>query len=1162
MRHLFNRILLLVTLVIISFVSTNSSLFAEQDANTLPTNGVVTSGSATISQTSNTMNVNQSSDKAVINWSTFNIGKSATVNFNQPNSSSSTLNRVNSASASMIEGALNANGKVIFINPNGIVFGKGADVNVGSIAATTMNIADKDFLSDNNKKTFYGSDQGTIVNQGTITANNIDGYIALMAPQVKNQGVVVANISGNNTIALVSGTQVTLTFAGEQLVNVNVDASVINSLIKNKHLIQTNGGQVIIAANAASDLRSSVLVNSGTISADGFNVQGGKIYLTAGKIKQSGVVTASATSNSSSKRVGGGSIVAKANTIELTAGSQTLARGDYAGGVIDFSAFKKVNVQANAVVDASAVVSGNGGSIRIDAPNVSIQGTLIAQGGKDQGNGGFIKVITSDFVTASSAIINAGSQIASSIAGVWTMSMPVINIDAMFANLISATLETTKVVLNALANVVYTLANSDLNNSALVRLLEGVVVYKTTSTRTSLELNSDGSIYLSGQVVANEGSLLDIVLSGTNTISANELVKLIASSVTIDSKQGEVELNGASITTDGGTINIAAKGDINLINLNVVANNPMDGGEIIIASSNGIVNLQQSYIQTNGGVGRGGTISITANQDVAVLNTNVLANGGENGGQVVIVSEGGDVNLNQDLIQTNGTSGRGGTIQIAALHNLILNATLQTNSQNLIAGTITFEADSILIQTNSILEAIGATGGGTVLVGGDWQGSGTLRQATFVTMNSGVVIDASALLQGNGGKIVLWSDITNPNSITIAYGTIYSNGGTISGNGGQIETSGYQLDSEGISVSAGANNGIGGLWLIDPTDSVITQATANSYINSLNSGTSVTNSVTGTMTVSGNIFATGNGTLTLVATGTITINAMIIIGGNLNITTNGLNGGADILLLNPASTVTINQSGTSTYSGSIGGGNVTVNMTSIAANLILSGSIGSSQGLFMQYYNDGYFADDLDWFKLNRSLDGLKRITTFADISNNVPSGSGFVYKADDFSYRWSGYFIPANTGLYYFKTTSDDSSSVYIGSNGQSLQDLMSTLDNTNGTTSTNRVTSNIGLHGIRTVTGSKSVTAGEVYPVTIYFGERGGGAVMQFRYSYNNSNPVDNSLNSLSSEFVTGRSTGSLTKNGSGTLTLSGASTYTGSTTISEGTLYITNAAGLGNA
>ncbi len=929
MRHSFKRILLLVTLVIISFVSTNSSLFAEQDANTLPTNGVVTSGSATISQTSNTMNVNQSSDKAVINWSTFNIGKSATVNFNQPNSSSSTLNRVNSASASMIEGALNANGKVIFINPNGIVFGKGADVNVGSIAATTMNIADKDFLSDNNKKTFYGSDQGTIVNQGTITANNIDGYIALMAPQVKNQGVVVANISGNNTIALVSGTQVTLTFAGEQLVNVNVDASVINSLIKNKHLIQTNGGQVIIAANAASDLRSSVLVNSGTISADGFNVQGGKIYLTAGKIKQKGVVTASATSNSSSKRVGGGSIVAKANTIKLTAGSQTLARGDYAGGVIDFSAFKKVNVQANAVVDASAVVSGNGGSIRIDAPKVSIQGTLIAQGGKDQGNGGFIKVITSDFVTASSAIINAGSQIASSIAGVWTMSMPVINIDAMFANLISATLETTKVVLNALANVVYTLANSDLNNSALVRLLEGVVVYKTTSTRTSLELNSDGSIYLSGQVVANEGSLLDIVLSGTNTISANELVKLIASSVTIDSKQGEVELNGASITTDGGTINIAAKGDINLINLNVVANNPMDGGEIIIASSNGIVNLQQSYIQTNGGVGRGGTISITANQDVAVLNTNVLANGGENGGQVVIISEGGDVNLNQALVQTNGSSGRGGTILISGANQI------------LISGTE--------------INATGETGGGKILVGGDWQGSNGVLQAIYTTVEKDTLIDASSKGEGDGGTIVVWSDIKNPSSVTSVKGDLIAS--AINGQGGNIETSGYHLDISSVNINVSSDQGADGLWLIDPVDftiassggdmtgSALTSALASANVTILSSSGSSGSG--GNITISDAVTWSAN-KLTLNANNNIYINANLLGSGTAQLellygqgaVASGNTSDYYILKTSSGFSATVNLPNGNNFSTKLGSNGLTINYTVISSLASLTSQSG------------------------------------------------------------------------------------------------------------------------------------------------------------------------------------------------------------------------------
>ncbi|MEI6183067.1 MAG: filamentous hemagglutinin N-terminal domain-containing protein, partial [Polynucleobacter sp.] len=75
--------------------------------NALPTGGNVTAGAASISQTSNVMNINQSSQKAIINWSSFNVGKDATVNFNQPNSNASTLNRVNSATKSMINGALN-----------------------------------------------------------------------------------------------------------------------------------------------------------------------------------------------------------------------------------------------------------------------------------------------------------------------------------------------------------------------------------------------------------------------------------------------------------------------------------------------------------------------------------------------------------------------------------------------------------------------------------------------------------------------------------------------------------------------------------------------------------------------------------------------------------------------------------------------------------------------------------------------------------------------------------------------------------------------------------------------------------------------------------------------------------------------------------------------
>ena len=117
---------------------------------TLPTGGQIAAGTATISQSSNVMNINQSTQRAVINWDSFNVGKNATVNFNQPDSSASTLNRVNSASQSMINGAVNANGQVIFVNPNGVVFGKGAEINTGGLVATTMNIKDADYMAGKN----------------------------------------------------------------------------------------------------------------------------------------------------------------------------------------------------------------------------------------------------------------------------------------------------------------------------------------------------------------------------------------------------------------------------------------------------------------------------------------------------------------------------------------------------------------------------------------------------------------------------------------------------------------------------------------------------------------------------------------------------------------------------------------------------------------------------------------------------------------------------------------------------------------------------------------------------------------------------------------------------------------------------------------------------
>ena len=97
----------------------------------LPTGGQVSAGQANISQSGNTLNVNQSSPRAVVDWNSFNVGKDATVNFQQPNAQSATLNRVADTQPSQILGRITAPGQVVLVNPQGVYFGKSSSVDVG-----------------------------------------------------------------------------------------------------------------------------------------------------------------------------------------------------------------------------------------------------------------------------------------------------------------------------------------------------------------------------------------------------------------------------------------------------------------------------------------------------------------------------------------------------------------------------------------------------------------------------------------------------------------------------------------------------------------------------------------------------------------------------------------------------------------------------------------------------------------------------------------------------------------------------------------------------------------------------------------------------------------------------------------------------------------------
>ncbi|MDX1590219.1 MAG: filamentous hemagglutinin N-terminal domain-containing protein, partial [Oleiphilaceae bacterium] len=252
-------------------------------SNALPSHGQVASGQVSISQTSNTMTIHQSTQKGIINWQSFNIGSDATVNFQQPDRHSATLNRVNTGNASKIYGNLNANGQVFLINPSGVLFGQGARVDVGGLVASTLNLRDGDFLSGYYQFRQNGAG-GSVVNEGEL----IGQYIAMLAPEVRNQGVVIAR---QGTVAMAAGEAITLNIAGHQLIDVQVSQATFDTLVENRHLIQAEEGLVILSAQSASQLLGQT-VNSGQIAAGGMVSDGGRVRLVASsQVSHSGDIT-------------------------------------------------------------------------------------------------------------------------------------------------------------------------------------------------------------------------------------------------------------------------------------------------------------------------------------------------------------------------------------------------------------------------------------------------------------------------------------------------------------------------------------------------------------------------------------------------------------------------------------------------------------------------------------------------------------------------------------------------------------------------------------------------------------------------------------------------------------------------------------------------------
>ena len=362
----------------------------------LPTGGQVAAGSATINAPSNgAMTINQNSNSAIINWQSFNIGQSNSVTFIQPDASSAILNRVTGSTSTTIAGALNANGQVYLVNPNGIAITSTGTINTGAFVASTLGISDEDFMSG--KRTFTGNGASApVTNAGTITINR-GGYMALIGGTVANSGVINVPMG---KVALGSGEQATLDISGDGFLQVAIPtkAEGTNPLVSNSGRISARGGTVQLSAAAARDMARQAINMSGTIEARGVAGKSGDITLFGGD----GEVAVSGRLNARNTKGTGGKITVTGRKITL-AGAKIDASGRTGGGTINIGGERQgkgtlkraetLSVDANTVIKADAIKRGNGGNIVLWSDNLTnFAGTITARGGADGGNGGEVEV--------------------------------------------------------------------------------------------------------------------------------------------------------------------------------------------------------------------------------------------------------------------------------------------------------------------------------------------------------------------------------------------------------------------------------------------------------------------------------------------------------------------------------------------------------------------------------------------------------------------------------------------------------------------------------------------------------------------------------------------------------------------------------------------------
>ncbi|MES2130690.1 MAG: filamentous hemagglutinin N-terminal domain-containing protein [Pseudomonadota bacterium] len=588
-----------------------------------PTAPVVVSGQASFNQQGNVFSVTNSPN-AIINWQSFSINAGEVTRFLQQSADSAVLNRIIGQDPSQILGALQSNGRVFLINPNGIMFGKDARIDVGALTASTLNLTNSDFLAG--KKNFNGASAGKLSNAGTING----GQVFLIASSVENSGIITAP---NGQVVLAAGHTVQLVDSGNPDVHVVLSAPADQAL---------NLGQ-IISAGGKVGIYGALVNQRGVVNANSA-VQGvdGKIVL-----KASGDAQLEAGSLTTATGAGkGGSISVQGQRVALTGDARIDASGVqgggnvYVGGGYQGKDAAIVNAQvshfgSDASIKADATGAGDGGKVVLWSDGTTRAYGRISAAGAGNGNGGLVE--TSGHALDVSGVRVRAAEAGTGRNGSWLL-------DPLDIDVNSATNGTVLADVNAFAT----------NPSSSAQINAGLL----SSATADVVLQATHDVQFSAPVNISSSATKLTVQAGNN-INVNAAVTTNGGAITMTA-------NDASSGAASGSGSVAVQGIITSANGAV----SLSGKDVVVGASGGLLSGSGKIdLRSNAA---GGTISVasgravtTASADVDLMADNVtldgtISTGGAGGTGVVSL-----VPYTASRPMTIGANKPGGTLSLS-----------------------------------------------------------------------------------------------------------------------------------------------------------------------------------------------------------------------------------------------------------------------------------------------------------------------------------------------------------------------------------------------------------------------------------------------------------------------------------------------------------------